>query len=196
MSTLHEADDYLKMMNEATVIRNNKLKSNFKTMLYTYRNALAMLSGLKNELDEVVNDIDNLDIETSINLYKPVLDKANDLVIKIENLDYDIKNHSDMKEYLSSIKIHNIDTLVRKFDEVKYEIITDNERQRTERMERTVQISNGSTIVSFFLSIYISAFLSIGDNWFMLVGVAILFSVIIYFVCKALCEEFLIRIHV
>jgi len=119
---MNEADDYLKMMNEATAMRGSELKSKFKTMLFSYRNALGMLSGLKNELDEVVSHIDNLDIETISNFYKPVLEKANDLVSKIELLDYDVKNHSDMKAYLSSIKTqlksHNIDTWVKKLDEI------------------------------------------------------------------------------
>jgi antitoxin component YwqK of YwqJK toxin-antitoxin module len=114
---MNEADDYLKMMHEATAMRGSELESKFKTMLFSYRNALGMLFGLKNELDEVVNHIDNLDIETISNFYKPVLDKANDLGIKIENLDDDIRYHTDMKEYLSSIKSHNIDTWVRKLDE-------------------------------------------------------------------------------
>jgi len=135
---MNEADDYLKMMNEATAMRGSELKSNFKTMLFTYRNALGMLSGLKNELDEVVNHIDNLDIETISNFYKPVLDKANDLVSKIEDLDGEMKNYSDMKAYLSSIetqlKSHNIDTWVKKLDEVKYQIIKAKENEiRRER---------------------------------------------------------------
>jgi flagellar biosynthesis GTPase FlhF len=120
---MNEEDDFLKMMNKATAMRGSELKSKFKTMLFTYRNALGMLSGLKNELDEVVNHIDNLDIVTISDFYKPVLEKANDLVNKIEVLDDDIKNHSDMKAYISSIKSHNIDTWVRKLDEVKYQII-------------------------------------------------------------------------
>jgi flagellar biosynthesis GTPase FlhF len=130
---MNEADDYLKMMHEATAMRGSELKSQFKTMLFSYRNALGMLSGLKNELDEVVNHIDNLDIETISNFYKPVLDKANDLVSKIEDLEYEMKNHSDMKAYLSSIKTqlksHNIDTWVKKLDEVKYQIIKAKENE-------------------------------------------------------------------
>jgi antitoxin component YwqK of YwqJK toxin-antitoxin module len=114
---MNEADDYLKMMHEATAMRDSELKSKFKTMLFSYRNVLGMLSGLKNELDEVVSHIDNLDIETISNFYKPVLDKANDLVNKIEYLEDDIKNHSDMKAYLSSIKTQNIDTDIRRLDE-------------------------------------------------------------------------------
>jgi uncharacterized protein (TIGR02145 family) len=135
---MNEADDYLNMMKKATAMRGSELKSQFKTMLFTYRNALGMLSGLKNELDEVVNHIDNLDIETISNFYKPVLEKANDLVSKIEDLEDDIKNHTDMKAYLSSIKTqlksHNIDTWVRKLDEVKYQIVKAKENEiRRER---------------------------------------------------------------
>jgi hypothetical protein len=139
---MNEEDNFLNEMKKATAMRGSELKSKFKTMLFTYRNALGMLSGLKNELDEVVNHIDNLDIETISNFYKPVLDKANDLVMKIENLDYDVKNHSDMKAYLSSIetqlKSHNIDTLVKKLDEVKYQIVKakEAEERRQEELER------------------------------------------------------------
>jgi len=130
---MNEADDYLNMMNKATAMRGSELKSQFKTMLFTYRNALGILSGLKNELDEVVSHIDNLDIETISNFYKPVLEKANDLVNKIEDLDGEMKNQSDMKAYLSSIKTqlksHNIDTWVKKLDEVKYQIIKAKENE-------------------------------------------------------------------
>jgi hypothetical protein len=124
---MNEEDNFLNEMKKATAMRGSELKSQFKTMLFSYRNALGMLSGLKNELDEVVNHIDNLDIETISNFYKLVLEKANDLVNKIELLEYEMKNHTDMKAYLSSIKTqlksHNIDTWVRKLDEVKYQII-------------------------------------------------------------------------
>ncbi len=136
---MNEADDYLNMMKKATAMRGSELKSQFKTMLFTYRNALGMLSGLKNELDEVVSHIDNLDIETISNFYKPVLEKANDLVSKIEDLDGEMKNHSDMKAYLSSIetqlKSHNIDTWVKKFDEVKYQIVKSKEAEERRRQE-------------------------------------------------------------
>jgi hypothetical protein len=118
---MNEEDNFLNEMNKATAMRGSELKSKFKTMLFTYRNALGMLFGLKNELDEVVNHIDNLDIETISNFYKPVLDKANDLVTKIEDLDADIAYETEMEAYLSSIetqlKSHNIDTWVKKFDE-------------------------------------------------------------------------------
>jgi len=132
---MNEEDNFLNEMKKATAMRDSELKSKFKTMLFSYRNALGMLSGLKNELDEVVNHIDNLDIETISNFYKPVLDKANDLGIKIENLDDDIRYHTDMKEYLSSIKSHNIDTWVRKLDEVKYQIVKAKEAEERRKQE-------------------------------------------------------------
>jgi hypothetical protein len=139
---MNEAYDYLNMMNEATAMRGSELKSNFKTMLFSYRNALGMLSGLKNELDEVVSHIDHLEIVTISSFYKPVLEKANDLVSEIEDLDGEMKNHTDMKEYLSSIKTqlktHNLDTWVRKLDEVKYQIIKakEAEKEALEKLQR------------------------------------------------------------
>jgi len=130
---MNEEENFLNEMKKAYAMRGSELKSQFKTVLFSYRNALGMLSGLKNELDEVVNHIDNLEIETISNFYKPVLDKANDLVSKIELLEYEMKNHSDMKAYLSSIKTqlksHNIDTWVKKLDEVKYQIIKAKENE-------------------------------------------------------------------
>lgn len=122
---MNEETNSLNDMKNAYAVRNNELKSKFKTMLFTYRNALNMLFALKNELDEVVNYIDHLEIETIITFYKPILEKANHLVSNIELLSYEIKNHNDIKEYLTTIKIqlksHNIDTWIKKFEELKYE---------------------------------------------------------------------------
>jgi len=64
------------------------------------------------------------------------------LVSEIEDLDGEMKNHTDMKEYLSSIKTqlksHNINTWVKKFDEVKYQIIKakEAEERRKEELQR------------------------------------------------------------
>jgi DNA repair exonuclease SbcCD ATPase subunit len=126
---MNEEDNFLNEMKKAYDIRDSELESKFKTMLFTYRNALGMLSALNDEFNAITNNLNDLDINILINRYKPVLDKANDLLTKIEDLDDEMKNHSDMKAYLSSIKSHNIDTWVRKLDEVKYQIIKAKENE-------------------------------------------------------------------
>lgn len=100
--------------------RDTKITGTFKTMLFSYRYALVYFSGFKKELDEVMESIDTLEVEIINSFYRPILEDANTLLTKIEMLDEEKIQNSEMKNFLLFLKLqlksHNTTALLNSFD--------------------------------------------------------------------------------
>ena len=141
-------EEKLEYLNQMKPLLSTETSKKFKVFISKYFHVVKFFGGLREQIEDIGDELDSYDFETLEIQYTPILDKAQALYNDIDFLEPRIKNNPAMQEFIEMAQIKtnssNLEIIIKTFNERKDEI--QNNYQMVENGKRFVR-DNGKEIV-------------------------------------------------